>query len=248
MRTRHGIVARHHQVGISTLRHLRRSIRRPPSSRRQRVAPLDARRRQRGQGVAEFALIWPIFVVCVMGVIEFGVAFNNLLTVNYASRNAALLGAEAGNNGCSDAIILQSIESDTTAPADRNHITSVKIYYSNQNGQQIPDGGNSGANTYLRNTAGSPLTCTFNAQVISVPYQLSGSIGYPTANRCNILAGCSSSGGHTTLDTIGVRINYDYHFITPLSAAIGLLQGNGNFGGGNWTFTQANQMRMEPVL
>ena len=135
MRTRHGIVARHHQVGISTLRLLRHPAHRQPSSSRPQVAPLRTRRRERGQGVAEFALIWPIFVVCVMGVIEFGIAFNNLLTVNYASRNAALLGAEAGNNGCSDAIILQSIENDTTAPADRNHITQVVIYYSNANGQ-----------------------------------------------------------------------------------------------------------------
>jgi Flp pilus assembly protein TadG len=206
------------------------------------------RRRQRGQGLAEFALIWPIFVVTVMGVIEFGVAFNNLLTVNYASRNSALLAAEAGNNGCADALVLNSIENDTTPPADRKHITQVVVYYSDRNGGQLPDGGNSGANTYVRNPAGSPLTCTFNAQVISVPYQLSGSLGYPTADRCNILAGCLNTGGHAALDTVGVRITYNYRFITPLSVAIALLQGSGNFNGGNWTFTQSNQMRMEPVL
>jgi len=230
------------------LRHLRHSSRRPRTLGRRGAAPLPQRARERGQGIAEFALVWPIFVICVMAVIEFGVAFNNVLTVNYASRNAALLGAEAGNNGCSDAIMLQSIENDVANPADRNRITQVTIYYSNQNGQQIPDGGNSGANLYVRNTSGSPLQCTFNGTMVSVPYQLSGSLGYPTVDRCNVLAGCSSSGGHATLDTIGVRINYNYRFITPLSAAIGLLQGSGNFGGGNWTFTQSNQMRMEPVL
>ena len=238
------------------MRHLRHSSRRPRSLGRRGAAPLPQRARERGQGIAEFALVWPIFVICVMAVIEFGVAFNNVLTVNYASRNAALLGAEAGNNGCSDAIMLQSIENDVANPADRNRITQVTIYYSNQNGQQIADGGLGGSNTYVRNTSGSPLQCTFNGTLVSVPYQLSGSLGYPTADRCNILAGCTSSppspatggGSHATLDTIGVRINYNYRFITPLSAAIGLLQGSGNFGGGNWTFTQSNQMRMEPVL
>ena len=45
-----------------------------------------------------------------------------------------------------------------------------------------------------------------------------------------------------------MKITYNYSFITPLSSAITLLNGNGNFNGGNWTFVQSQQMRMEPIL
>jgi Flp pilus assembly protein TadG len=214
-------------------------------------------RKERGQGIAEFALIWPIFVVCVMALLEFGVAFNNLLTINYASRNAALLGAEAGNNQCADVIILTSVERDVTAPAQPNKIASVNIYYSDDNGVQIPDpasGGHNGTDLWTR--TGSTL-CTFQATTYTVPYTLTAAnTGYPYYDRCNQINGCGttpiaspgSGNGHARLDTIGVKITYNYNFITPLSSAITLLQGTGNFNGGAWTFVQSQQMRMEPIL
>lgn len=214
--------------------------------------------KERGQGIAEFALIWPIFVVCVMALLEFGVAFNNLLTINYASRNAALLGAEAGNNQCSDVIILTSVEKDVTAPAQDNRIASVAIYYSDPTtGQPIADpasGGHNGTDLWTRTASTS---CTFQGTTYTVPYTLTAAnTGYPYYDRCNQINGCDktpiaspgSGMGHGSLDTIGVTITYNYSFITPLSSAITLLRGNGNFNGGNWTFVQSQQMRMEPIL
>ena len=216
-----------------------------------------------GQAIAEFALVWPIFVVVLMALLEFGIAFNNLLTVNYAARNSALLGAEAGDQSCADVIILNSIEKDTSPPANRSEIQSVIVYYSDRNGNQLLDGGLNGKNTYARNTAGSPLTCNYFGTALSVPYQLVGPAGYPyqdqtaantPGDRCVVLKGCTSlttnqgTAGHATLDTIGVRIIYQYAFVTPLSTAISLLQGTGNFNGGQWTFTQQSVMRMEPIL
>lgn len=213
-------------------------------------------RKERGQGIAEFALVWPIFVVCVMALLEFGVAFNNLLTINYASRNAALLGAEAGNNQCADVIILTSIEKDVTAPAQANKIASVNVYYSDDNGvQQSDTGGQSGADVWTRS---STTSCTFQATTYTVPYTET-SQGYPYWDRCNQINGCSTLNAcgttststgqcHPRLDNIGVKITYNYSFITPLSSAITLLRGTGNFNGGNWTFVQSQQMRMEPIL
>ena len=214
--------------------------------------------KERGQGIAEFALIWPIFVVCVMALLEFGVAFNNLLTINYASRNAALLGAEAGNNLCADVIILTSIEKDVTAPAQPNRIASVDIYYSDpRTGQPILDPASGGHNGIDHWTRAGSTPCTFQGTTYTAPYTLTAAnTGYPYYDRCNQIDGCGttpiaspgSGTGHSTLDTIGVKITYNYSFITPLSSAITLLRGNGNFNGGNWTFVQSQQMRMEPIL
>ena len=57
-----------------------------------------------------------------LGIIEFAFAFNAILAVNFASRNAALYAAEAGTNAGGDCVILNSIEDDISAPGEhRQH-------------------------------------------------------------------------------------------------------------------------------
>ena len=213
--------------------------------------------KERGQGIAEFALIWPIFVVCVMALLEFGVAFNNLLTINYASRNAALLGAEAGNNPCADVIILTSVEKDVTAPAQDNRIASVAIYYSD-----VPAASNRGSGQSVtrqrtdRTRTGStcartrerPTPCRTPSPLRTLATRTTTVATRSTVAPAYRRGAGQASTWHSTLDTIGVTITYNYSFITPLSGAITLLRGNGNFNGGNWTFVQSQQMRMEPIL
>ena len=46
-------------------------------------------REQRGQTMTEFALILPILVLLLFGIIQFGVAFNHYLTVTDAARAGA---------------------------------------------------------------------------------------------------------------------------------------------------------------
>jgi Flp pilus assembly protein TadG len=197
---------------------------------------------QGGQSLVEFALVWPIFVVTLMAIVEFGFAFHSMLSINYASRNAALLGAEAGEAAGADCIILESVEDDVTAPLDPQRITSVEIFRSDQNGAQM----GSSVNRWTR--TGS-TTCNLTGAVsITVPYSRQSN-GYregspPVGDRCDVLAGCGV--GHAGLDTIGVRIGYDHAWVTPLAGATGLL-GGGTMAGSGWTFEKANAMRMEPI-
>ena len=114
----------------------------------------------------EFALIFPIFILMFMATIEFGLAFNAVLNVNYASRNATLLAAEAGNSAGADCVILQSVEDDIGTPATDAGIQSVDIYWAD------PDGSvKSGKiNHYVR--SGS-TTCSYNDGTdLTVPYTL----------------------------------------------------------------------------
>ena len=62
---------------------------------------------ERGQTLVEFALVFPIFFVLLMGMIEFGLVFNALLSINFASRDGSLIAAEAGNAVGSDCVILE---------------------------------------------------------------------------------------------------------------------------------------------
>jgi Flp pilus assembly protein TadG len=46
-------------------------------------------KREQGQTMTEFALILPIFVVLLFGIIQFGIAFNNYETITDAARAGA---------------------------------------------------------------------------------------------------------------------------------------------------------------
>lgn len=50
-------------------------------------------RDQNGQSLVEFALILPLLLLIVMGILEFGLMFNVYLTINNASREGARLGS-----------------------------------------------------------------------------------------------------------------------------------------------------------
>ena len=112
-----------------------RPVRRAPAlAGSVRIASPSVRRRGRGQSLVEFALVFPLFILLVMAVIEFAFAFNANLAIAFASRDAALVGAEAGDSLGSDLVIIQSVMNDVGASADRNQVTSIEIYWADQNG------------------------------------------------------------------------------------------------------------------
>jgi len=181
--------------------------------------------------MVEFSIVIPLFLTVALALIEFSFAFHAVLAVNFASRTAALLAAEGGNEIGTDCIVLRSIETNITAPADPARITQVEIYQADKNGDMI------GAATIY--TRGGSTTCDYGGgTTITVPYALMAD-GYTEADRCNILAGCG--GTHTSLDLVGVMITYHHAWITPLRSFVG-----GNPGG--LTFDRSNATRMEPVL
>jgi Flp pilus assembly protein TadG len=67
-------------------------------------------KRNRGQAVVETALILPIIILILMGIIDFGLLFNNYLIIANASREAARQAAV----GVPDGNILISISKMTT--------------------------------------------------------------------------------------------------------------------------------------
>jgi hypothetical protein len=188
---------------------------------------------ERGQTLVEFALVFPIFILLIVCLIEFSLAFNALLSVNFASRDAALLAAEAGEDAGSDCVILHSIDEDVQPPASRVRISTVRIYWADSQGNEID------SQVYQRN-ATPFITCNVAGIPATLPYSLQTG-GYPENERCSVLAGCPEDPGHTELDNIGVAITYSYTWVTPMAKII-------TFGGPGFTLTHANVMRMEPVL
>jgi len=189
------------------------------------------RRDERGQAMVEFGLVLPIFIVLVIGLIEFSLAFSANLSVNFASREAALIGAESGDDAIADCRILQTIENSINDPSHAERINQVRVYRAGINGNELA------SNVYSR---GGNITCEFwdgvETQEITVNYTLLNE-GYPVSGRCNQLEGCAG----TSLDTIGVAISYTHPWVTPLAGIVTL-------NGAGFTFTSSNAMRMEPVL
>ena len=59
-------------------------------------------RREEGQGVVEFAFVLPLLLALVLGIVQFGILFNNYLTITDATRVGARKAAVSrflGDNG-----------------------------------------------------------------------------------------------------------------------------------------------------
>jgi len=74
----------------------------------------------------EFALLLPVFMAAVMGLIEYSVAFNATLSIDRASENAAHMAAIAGNNAAADCILLQEIETSVGPERSQTIVRSVR--------------------------------------------------------------------------------------------------------------------------
>lgn len=213
-----------------------------------RARRLGRRRHDRrsGQSLVEFALIFPIFVTLVMGLIEFAFVFNAMLSVNYAARDAALAAAEAGDALGADCVILKAVDDAIGSPTSDDRIVSVEIFQADAQGGQLGT-----PTTYTR---GGTTNCNLSGVSFTLDYTL-GTNGYREGpvlidgRRCNFLAGCDTDrdtdnvvdSDHLTVDNIGVRITYTHQWVTPIRNFIG-------GGSGGLTFDRSSIMRMEPVL
>ena len=53
---------------------------------------------EKGQSLVEFAILLPLLLLLLMGILEFGIMLNSYLTINNASREGARLGIVSGSN------------------------------------------------------------------------------------------------------------------------------------------------------
>lgn len=53
---------------------------------------------EKGQSLVEFAILLPILLLILMGILEFGIMLNSYLTINNSAREGARLGIVAGSD------------------------------------------------------------------------------------------------------------------------------------------------------
>ena len=190
------------------------------------------RRRNEDQGATliEAAVVIPVLLLVIVGIMEFGLAFKDFLTVSYLSREGARIGALAGDAGEADCAILTGL-GELVTPGDLARIQEIQIY------KASPSTGNQGAN-YNRATfvpGEDPAVCTPPTGGQSLDGWAISYVGtgYPPTSRSVAIG--SSGGG--TLDIIGVRVILQRTWIT----------GFGPFNG-SMTVNETTITRLEPEV
>jgi len=87
------------------------------------------RRPERGQSLLEFAVVAPLFLLIVMGVVDFGVGLKSWIQVTNAAREAARYGAvycsagEIDGTPVADLVVERAIDSATGLDLDPSKIS-----------------------------------------------------------------------------------------------------------------------------
>jgi hypothetical protein len=195
---------------------------------------------KRGQSLVEFAILLPAFMVVLFGMLEFGFAFSHHLTLEYATREGARVGAalahgtksvpcESGKPENVDEIIIAAVQRVITSPGSGvpiSQVQAIKIYEANLVGDEM---GN--VNTWGPALAGDGVNGTG-----------------PVVDGANLKFGrvsgnwdaCGRISTFPNTQSIGVKVIYEYRAITPLGALLKIA------GAGSLQITDRTTMALEP--
>ncbi len=173
-------------------------------------------KRERGATIVEMAIVLPILLLLVIGMLELGVAFKSYLTVSSAVRDGARVAAIAGNDPQADCAVLREVGAALASGGEIAGLQRVEIFKASPGtGAMVGT-----PNTYTLDIGGDPVDC--------VDWSLH-SYGYPETSRGTIV------GPSSQLDIIAVRVLVDRSWITGLSPF-----------NGNYTMDDQSLRRLEP--
>lgn len=89
--------------------------------------------KSRAQSLVEFALISPLLFAIIFGIIEFGWLFNNHMSIHYATREGARVGAVAAQDSNADTQI-QTVIHEATAQLVYHDPMHLSIYKAETDG------------------------------------------------------------------------------------------------------------------
>jgi hypothetical protein len=204
--------------------------------------------RQRGQGLVEFAMLVPVFLLILLGMLELGFAFNHHITLEYATREGARAGAAMVDGSqidttCGgttitaanvDPLIIAAVQRVLKSPGsmvDMGQITAVRIYKVSNSGLTI---GPENVWQYRAGNVGNPaVPCISPIERLDF---------YELTHGWDTTAAARSNG--PTPDSIGVSITYTYQFRSALG---GILRFFGGGGASSLQMTDRTVMALQPT-
>lgn len=172
------------------------------------------RRRSRGQALVEFALILPVFVGTFFGTVEFSLIMASLGSYNFAVRDATRLGTLLGRSTTTvDTQMIQlalshisGIVMATPSEIDIYRATSDGRCLNAQNSLPPP------APPVLEVSIDDSSCAKGVYTLVGGTWTLSPGTGWAVVNRNDSLE---------SADYLGMRILYQYNFVTGLIGALG---------------------------
>ncbi len=176
-------------------------------------------RRAAGQSLVEFAFVVPLFMLLLLGMLEFGFAFEHDQTLAYATREGARVGASLGDGSTSypcasktaqdfDAPIIAAVERVLTSPGspiDMARVSSISVYLAKADGTETANE----VNVWLPATSGTPVV-----DGKALDFKL-------TTPQWT----CSARNNGVKADAMGVSIAYTYQFQTGLGGILKFMFG-----------------------
>ena len=201
-------------------------------------------RRERGQGLVEFTLVVPIIILVLVSVAEIGLALGNNHTIGYGSREGARVGSALANGNavdCTDpdpagvdktlVAAVQRILKSPGSGIDVARVTGIRIFRSTADGRV--DGNAFNTWTYVGEGNGAEVDP--DAGFIKIDFDRAGPDQWPACGRVN---------NGTSPDSIGVTVDYQYRFLTPLPQLVNALTG----GALDFTLSETTVMSLNPSV
>jgi Flp pilus assembly protein TadG len=136
------------------------------------------------------SIVMPVLILVLIGTLELGAAFKDLLAVSQSAREGARVAAFAGNDAGADCSTLQGVID--YLPGQVGDLDDIQIYKVDNAGNQIA--GKTNTYSYI---SGDPTDCANWAASV---------LWAPTSRQ--------TTAGTTPLDIIGVRVRLDRSWIT----------------------------------
>jgi len=166
------------------------------------------KKRERGAALVEMAVVLPLLMLLIFGIIEFGLLFRERLTIASAASSSARTGATMGTRPDADLAILQALEAGLYNQADPSVLIRVDIFLANPvTGQKT---GSYNRYTYVSTN----VSCKWDP----CPDPSLGPVTYGTPSLWGdpIVRNVTLDPNGTGLDVLGVEIVYHHSAITNL--------------------------------
>ena len=131
-------------------------------------------RQEDGQALVEFAIVVPLLLMLVTGIIQFGLVFNKYITLTDAARNGAqTLAIGRGLSNPCDPAVLQTINSGSATQVTSSNVVpsfSSSNDFCGSGSYSYASSGNTNGTEIAGDQATVTVTQTFNLGVFGVPF------------------------------------------------------------------------------
>jgi hypothetical protein len=189
---------------------------------RRSIAVRRDRGRQRGAALVEAAIVFPVLMTLVFGMLEFALVFMNASTVAGATRSGVRAGSASPRVAGYEQGVLTAV---TTALKSRSSATPQEVWiYKADPASGLPLGGN------LSSPSGCPAnSCGRWVWSGSAWTQASATMWAPSSQSA-----CLAPASSTYPDSLGVYVKVQHSLITRLF-------------GSSFTLSDKSVMRLEPI-